>query len=99
MSVDLSGNESAPSEISLRTSIDDRIPSAPSFVQPIAGNEMVQVIWDNSPSEYVTTYRIEIRLLSSSEIVTYRIIDANLAVEFASTFVEIDDLQNNTDYR
>jgi hypothetical protein len=98
VAVDLSGNESEPSEISLRTTIDSRIPSAPTFVQAMAGNEMVQVIWDHSASEYVTTYRIEIRTLTSTDIVTQRVVDANSQVEFDSTFVEILDLQNNINY-
>ena len=101
IAVDLSGNKSGISEITLRTEVDDRIPIAPVFLQIFSADEFLQVIWDNSPSITVVEYRIEIQPIDNfgnNSGVGYSIyVDANHE-DFDSQLVIIRDLMNDEDY-
>ena len=95
VAVDLSGNESDPAEIELTTGIDTRIPSPPLFLQAFPGNQSIQIIWDNSPSDNVTQYRVEVKLLDTGESITEKIVTANLAdSQYNATYTIIENLQN-----
>ncbi len=101
--VDFSGNESSPSEITISTDVDIRLPLPPLFLQVFIGNESAQVIWDHSPSNYVEFYEVQIQLLDNGynadgSPVTLPLIDATSEEEFGSTYVFVDDLTNNRYY-
>jgi len=103
VSVDLSGNESISSGITIYTSIDTREPLPPLFLQVYAGNESAQVIWDNSPSDYVEFYEVQVQLLdidynSDGPPVILPLIDANSEVGFGSTYQFVNNLINNSYY-
>ena len=66
IAVDLSGNESSSSEIFAFTSEDSRIPLPPVFIEAFPSNETLEVIWDNSPSDNVVSYNIEIQPLDNN---------------------------------
>jgi len=101
--VDLTGNESDPTEYSLSTLEDTRTPSAPLFVQGFPGNERIEVIWDHSPSRNVDSYDVEIQPLDqwynndgASTTVT---VPSTADREFGSTYVVFENLENNRKYR
>jgi len=103
VAVDFSGNESAVSEISISTTIDNREPLPPFFFQVFTGNQSAQAIWDDSPSDYVEFYEVKVQLLddgynSNGNPVVLPLIDANSEEEFGSTYAFIDDLINNSYY-
>jgi hypothetical protein len=102
IAVDLSGNESDATDIIISTDVDERIPSAPLFVQVFPGNETLQVIWNNSPTSNVPNYRVEIQELNTdynavgSPVVT--IVPAEDQPEFGSSYVDFENLNLNTNY-
>jgi hypothetical protein len=102
IAVDLSGNESVPSEITISTSFDTRSPSPPIFVQVFPGNEEMQVIWNHSPTHDIETYRVSVQPLDnnydSDGLPTTVDVDAEIDSEFGSSYVKIENLQNNTNY-
>lgn len=103
IAVDLSGNESSSSEITISTNIDTREPLPPLFLQVFIGNQSAQVIWDHSPSDYVEFYEVVIQLLDGNygpdgESVVLSLIDASSEEEFGSTSVFINNLENNRYY-
>ncbi len=102
IAVDLSGNRSGASDITLRTTVDNRIPVAPIFLQIFSGDEFLQAIWDNSPSTTVVEYRVEIQPLDNfgnNSGFSYSIyIDAGRE-DYGSQLATIKDLMNDEDYR
>jgi len=102
VAVDLSGNESSPSEIIISTNIDDRIPSPPIFVQIFPGDETLQVIWNNSPTDNILRYRVVVQPLDADYSIdgdpTIAYVMAETESEFGSTFVVFENLENNKNY-
>ena len=100
VAVDYSGNESEGAEIYIRTKLDTRIPLNPLFVQVFPGNETIQVIWDNSPSDNVTNYKVQVNLYNSPyTLVDETTVVANSLIEFDSTYAFFEDLKNNIIYK
>ncbi len=102
IAVDLSGNESDTSIINVHTDQDIRIPSAPMFVEVFSGSQKLEVIWDYSPTDNVSYYRVVVQPLDSdyekngSEIVTD--VDHISDSGFESGYVIFDELENNVIY-
>lgn len=100
IAVDLSGNESSITEFSLSTEIDTRIPSNPVYVQVFPSNESIEVLWNNSPSSNVSSYRISVQPLddfynpygTSIE----KVVDTDES--FGSSYVIFKGLENNKKY-
>ncbi len=104
--VDLSGNESSSANISnissftISTDVDERVPSPPIFVQLFPGDSNLQIIWDNSPTDNVPTYRIALQLLNDN----YEsdgdpiVVDVSSDSVFGSTYVIFEGLANNRKY-
>ena len=103
IAVDLSGNESTVSEISISTAVDTRQPLAPLFLQVFIGDESAQVIWDHSPSDYVESYEVQVQLLDNGynnvgSPTVLPLIDATSEEEFGSTSAFVESLTNNSYY-
>ena len=95
ISIDLSGNESEETEITLRTAIDTRIPIAPTFVKIFPGDESLQVIWDHSASDNVDEYKVEIYIGNNIIATINNVIEDS---DFGSNFLIINELSNNQEY-
>jgi len=102
ISVNLSGNESEPTDITIRTDIDSSAPSDPIFLQVLPGDETLQVIWDNSPTGNVKKYQVEVQELDKSYVAvgspTVTLVDADTSAEFGSSYVVFEGLYLNTNY-
>ena len=102
ISVDLSGNESEGSNISVFTLLDERIPLPPTFFQIFPIHEGMQVIWENSTSNNVEKYKIEVQQISeSNENIGESIVFSDIypVKEFNNQSLLIKDLVNNYRYR
>ncbi len=103
IAVDLSGNKSSPSEIFAFTSEDSRIPLPPVFIEAFPSNETLEVIWDNSPSDNVVSYNVEIQPLDNNYnndgISTSSIIDKVSDNFLASTYAIFYYLENDKNYK
>lgn len=101
--VDLSGNQSPASEIVLATALDSRIPLPPSFVQAFAGSERLQVIWDHSASDNVSSYRVVLQPLNDSYVAdgtpTTTDVSARTGDFLGSTYTIFEGLTNDRNYR
>ncbi len=102
VAVDLSGNESASSDINITTDVDTRIPSPPLFVEVFPSDSTLEVIWDHSPTGDVESYKIEIQPLDTSYnnngSLTSAIVDATEEAGFGSTYAIFENLENNVNY-
>ncbi|MFA5758835.1 MAG: hypothetical protein WC942_05715 [Clostridia bacterium] len=101
ISVDLSGNESDGSNISVFTLLDERIPLPPTFFQIFPINEGLQVIWENSSSNNVEKYELTVQQISeNNENVGDSIVFENIypLKEFENQYLLIKDLVNNYRY-
>lgn len=103
IAVDLSGNESNGTQIDVSTSQDTRIPVLPTFLQAFPSNESLQVIWDNSPSDNVASYRVVLQPLDNyyedDGVATETTITARSDDTLNSTFAIFENLENNRKYR
>jgi hypothetical protein len=103
IAVDFSGNESDSTDINISTDVDARIPASPLFVQVFPGDETLQVIWDNAPTDNVPNYRVEVQELdvdyNSVGDPTISIVSAEEDVEFGSSYVVFENLSLNTNYQ
>ena len=103
IAVDLSGNESDPTILSISTDVDSRIPLPPSFIQAYTGNQTMEVVWNHSSSNNVSLYRVVLQLLDADynvdgspvsvdvEAETYNVLD--------STYTVFEELTNGATYR
>jgi hypothetical protein len=99
IAVDLSGNESDPTEIVISTLPDLRVPTPPLFFQLFPSNSNIQAIWDNSPFENVDRYRLLVEELDTSNNVVLSYSVSVLEQDLDSTSFSIDALKNNINYR
>ena len=103
VAVDLSGNESSSSDISVFTSEDSRIPLPPIFIEAYPSNEKFEVIWTNSPSDNVVSYRVEIQPLNNNYqndgVLTSSVISAVSDNSLFSTYAIFSGLENNRNYK
>jgi len=104
VAVDLSGNESLPSTITLSTDRDTRIPLPPTFLQLFPSNNGLQAVWDHSPSDNVEHYQVVLQELDqyyqdygSPEDPIF--IDRNSGDALSSTYVVFQNLTNSTYYK
>ncbi len=102
IAVDLSGNESGPSIIIISTDVDIRIPLSPLFVQVFPGDETLQIIWNNSPTDNVPNYRVEVQELNVDYIAIgspiISVVPTEVESEFGSSYVIFENLNTNTNY-
>ncbi len=102
IAIDLSGNESSVSEITVRTDVDTRVPLPPTFIETFPGDGSFELIWDASSSDNVNKYEIIIQLLTDS----YEI-DGSPSTHYVSVIDDLFDstyaiftgLNNNRNYR
>lgn len=109
IAVDMSGNQSSASDISLTTSADNRIPLPVSDLQVFPGNESFQIVWDNSISPYTDAYKVVIQPLNdiyendgtASEEIISLIIDEYLGSEnlFGTSYYFKNGLLNYKNYK
>lgn len=93
VAVDLSGNESDASEISISTKVDNRIPSPPLFLQTFPLDGGAQIIWDSSPSDYVDRYLIEVKEYEGDTVLQ------NIYIDTGINNYTINNLDNSTTYQ
>jgi hypothetical protein len=102
VAVDYSGNESVEVGITISTDIDDRIPSPPINVQIFPSDETLQVIWDHSPTDNVSSYRVTVQPLDSNYNIDGDLVVVNVSEEteiaLGSTYVIFENLENNKNY-
>jgi len=108
--VDLSGNEMGVTEtdpsgynysgIIISTDVDNRVPASPVFVQAFPGDETVEVVWDNSPTDNIFSYRVSIQELNADyeTVGSPSVTDIDEDSEFGSTYAIFENLDNNTNY-
>jgi len=100
--VDLSGNESSVSEITIRTDVDGRIPLPPTFIEAFPSDGTLEIIWDESSSDNIRQYEITIQPLTDNynndgnSSVSYVDVTDDL---FDSTYAIFSGLSNNKNYR
>tara|TARA_Y100000310_G_scaffold57488_2_gene52684 strand:+ start:6518 stop:12211 length:5694 start_codon:yes stop_codon:yes gene_type:complete len=100
VAVDLSGNESRSIGITISTLPDLRIPVAPIFFQLFNGDQSIQAIWDNSPSENVDSYKLDVEELDANGNTVYSFSVPSIAEQpLDSTTYIIEELNNNIDYK
>lgn len=103
VAVDLSGNESDPLDFVFSTEIDERIPSDPIYVQAFSCDNKIQVIWDHSPSDNVSYYKVVLQALDESYNEfgpTYENIVEYSSLEILkSSYTIFSNIENNTLYR
>jgi len=102
IAVDISGNESIASDISISTDIDTRVPSPPLYVQLFPSDATLEVIWDHAPTGDVDSYEIVLQPLdayyNNDGVSTLVTVDATAEAEFGSTYVIFENLENSKNY-